>query len=120
MSARPVASVRAGGGAGEPGPSSLLGSLLPGGRIRPGTAVSAGGDMPLLLALAAEASTDAVGWAAVGLPQMGALAAEAAGLDLASGMRIDDPWQGAEARLQVISAVWEGWATGTVCCADAV
>ncbi|MFF3713965.1 hypothetical protein [Streptomyces phaeochromogenes] len=118
--------------------------------------------MPLLLALAAEASTDAVGWAAVGLPQMGALAAEAAGLDLASGMRIDDPgrnwaqvlatvaeavpvvlvgplgpvpdriarrlaavlrrsgsilpsagsWQGAEARLQVISAVWEGVGNG--------
>lgn len=162
MSARPVASVRAGGGAGEPGPSSLLGSLLPGGRIRPGTVASAGGDMPLLLALAAEASTDAVGWAAVGLPQMGALAAEAAGLDLASGMRIDDPgrnwaqvlatvaeavpvvlvgplgpvpdriarrlaavlrrsgsillsagsWQGAEARLQVISAVWEGVGNG--------
>ncbi|MCX5355522.1 hypothetical protein [Streptomyces mirabilis] len=162
MSARPVASVRAGGGAGEPAPSSPLGVLLPGGRIRPGTAVSTGHDMPLLLALAAEASRTAVGWAAVGLPQLGALAAEAAGLDLASGMRIDDPgrhwaqvlatvteavpvvlvgplgpvpdriarrlaavlrrsgsillaagpWQGAEARLQVVSARWEGVGDG--------
>ncbi|WP_192583407.1 hypothetical protein [Streptomyces albicerus] len=38
--------------------------------------------MPLLLALAAEASHTSVGWAAVGLPQLGALAAEAAGLDV--------------------------------------
>ncbi|MFG2030414.1 hypothetical protein [Streptomyces sp. NPDC048825] len=91
MTARPVASVRSGGGAGESASSSPLSALLPCGRIRPGTAASAGGDMPLLLALAAEASTEAVGWAAVGLPQMGALAAEAAGLDLASGVRIDDP-----------------------------
>ncbi|WP_327667697.1 MULTISPECIES: hypothetical protein [unclassified Streptomyces] len=114
--------------------------------------------MPLLLALAAEASTGTVGWAAVGLPQMGALAARAAGLELASGMRIDDPgrqwaqvlatvaeavpvvmvgpldpvpdriarrlaavlrrsgsillaagsWQGAEVRMRVVSAAWEG------------
>ncbi|WP_246568889.1 hypothetical protein [Streptomyces flaveus] len=162
MTARPVASVRAGGGADGPASSSPLSALLPGGRIRPGTAVSAGGDMPLLLALAAEASTEAVGWAAVGLPQMGALAAEAAGLDLAGGIRIDDPgrqwaqvlatvaeavpvvlvgplgavpdriarrlaavlrrsgtvllaagpWQGAEARLRVVSARWEGVGDG--------
>ncbi|MFG2794615.1 hypothetical protein [Streptomyces sp. NPDC048419] len=52
--------------------------------------VSVGGDMPLLLALAAEASAGAVGWAAVGLPNVGALAAQEAGLDLASGMRVDD------------------------------
>ncbi|MGY6019998.1 hypothetical protein [Streptomyces spinosirectus] len=114
--------------------------------------------MPLLLALAAEASSGTVGWAAVGLPQMGALAAQAAGLELASGMRIDDPgrqwvqvlatvaeavpvvlvgrlgpvpdriarrlaavlrrggsvllaadsWQGAEVRMSVVSAAWEG------------
>lgn len=154
--------MRAGGGTGEPAPLSPLGALLPGGRIRPGTAVSTGHDMPLLLALAAEASRTAVGWAAVGLPQLGALAAEAAGLDLASGMRIDapgrhwaqvlvtvaeavpvvlvgplgavpdriarrlaavlrrsgsillaaGPWQSAEARLQVVSAVWEGVGDG--------
>lgn len=114
--------------------------------------------MPLLLALAAEASSTTVGWAAVGLPQMGAQAAQAAGLELASGMRIDDPgrqwaqvlatvaeavpvilvgrletvpdriarrlaavlrrsgsvllaadsWQGAEVRMNVVSAAWEG------------
>ncbi|MFG2793467.1 hypothetical protein [Streptomyces sp. NPDC048419] len=162
MSARPVASVEASGGAAgsahEWAPASPLGALLPEGRIRPGTAVSAGGDMPLLLALAAEAAGGAVGWAAVGLPQMGALAAQAAGLELASGMRIDDPgrqwahvlatvaeavpvvlvgrlepvpdriarrlaavlrrsgsvllaadsWQGAEVRMSVVSAAWEG------------
>ncbi|WP_327434781.1 hypothetical protein [Streptomyces sp. NBC_01236] len=162
MGVRPVVSVPAGGDAAEPTYASPLGAVLPEGRIRPGTAVSAGGDMPLLLALAAEASADTVGWAAVGLPHLGALAAKAAGLDLASGMRIDDPgrqwaqvlatvaeavpvvlvgplgtmpdriarrlaavvrrsgsvllaagsWQGAEARLQVVSAVWEGVGDG--------
>ncbi|NJP68873.1 hypothetical protein HCJ92_21930, partial [Streptomyces sp. ventii] len=55
-------------------PVSALGALLPGGRLRPGTAASAGGDIPLLLALAADAvtagrqagRTGPVGWAAVG------------------------------------------------------
>ncbi|WP_240797964.1 hypothetical protein [Streptomyces sp. F001] len=158
MAARPVANARAGGGAAESACASPLGALLPEGRIRPGTAVSAGGDMPLLLALAAHASADAAGWAAVGLPHMGAIAAQAAGLDLACGMLIDDPgrqwaqvlatvaeavpvvlvgplgtvpdriarrlaavlrrsesvllaadsWQGAEVRLRVVSATWEG------------
>ncbi|MFF9142065.1 hypothetical protein ACF09G_31385 [Streptomyces albogriseolus] len=88
--ARPVASERTDGGTGEPAASPLR-SLLPAGRIRPGTAVCAGLDMPLLLALAAEASAAVPGWAAVGLPHLGALAADAAGLDLACGMRIDDP-----------------------------
>ncbi|WP_405653839.1 hypothetical protein [Streptomyces sp. NBC_00019] len=59
MGARPVARVRAGGGAAEPVYASPLGALLPEGRIRPGTVVSAGGDVPLLLALAAEASAGA-------------------------------------------------------------
>jgi hypothetical protein len=112
--------------------------------------------------LAAEAFADAVGWAAVGLPHLGALATQAAGLDLASGMHIDDPdhkwaqalatvaeavpvvlvgtpgpvpdriarrlaavlrrsgsvlltqgsWQGAEVRLQVVDATWEGLGEG--------
>jgi hypothetical protein len=57
--------------------------LFPGGRIRAGTAVSAGEEMPLLLALAAEACAGAVGWAAVGLPHLGVFATRAAGLDLA-------------------------------------
>jgi hypothetical protein len=158
MSARPVASVEAGDGPAGSAYVSPFGALLPEGRIRPGTAVSAGGDMPLLLALAAEAANGTVGWAAVGLPQMGAPAAQAAGLELASGIRIDDPgrqwaqvlatvaeavpvvlvgrldpvpdriarrlaavlrrsgsvllaadtWQGAEVRMTVVSAVWEG------------
>jgi hypothetical protein len=47
--------------------------------------------MPLLLACAAEACAGAVGWAAVGLPHLGAFATRAAGLDLAGGMR----WCGA-------------------------
>lgn len=89
---QPAASEDTKSGAGSPA-SSPLATLLPGGRIRPGTAVSASGDMPLLLALAAESSRDTVGWAAVGLPQMGVLAAQAAGLDLAHGMRIDTPGQ---------------------------
>ncbi|MCI3242055.1 hypothetical protein [Streptomyces spinosisporus] len=118
--------------------------------------------MPLLLALAAKASGGTVGWAAVGLPQMGALAAQSAGLELSSGIRIDDPgrqwaqvlatvaeavpvvlvgrlgpvpdriarrlaavlrrsgsvllaagsWQGAEVRMKVVSATWEGLGGG--------
>ncbi|EPD66679.1 hypothetical protein HMPREF1211_00934 [Streptomyces sp. HGB0020] len=118
--------------------------------------------MPLLLALAAKASGGTVGWAAVGLPQMGALAAQSAGLELASGIWIDDPgrqwaqvlatvaeavpvvlvgrlgpvpdriarrlaavlrrsgsvllaagsWQGAEVRMKVVSAAWEGLGGG--------
>ncbi|MGW2748100.1 hypothetical protein [Streptomyces sp. NPDC001450] len=162
MGARPVASVRAGGVAAESAYASPLGTVLPEGRIRPGTAVSVSGDMPLLLALAAQAAAGTSGWAAVGLPHMGALAAQAAGLDLACGMRIDDPgrqwaqvlatvaeavpvvlvgplgtvpdrvarrlsavlrrsgsvllaadsWQGAEVRLRVVSAAWEGVGAG--------
>jgi hypothetical protein len=116
----------------------------------------------LLLALAAEAAHGTTGWAAVGLPHLGVLAAKAAGLDLASGMRIDAPgrqwaqvltavleavpvvlvgsvgavpdrvarrlaavlrrsgsillaaddWHGAELRLQVVAASWEGVGEG--------
>ncbi|MEU0341908.1 hypothetical protein ABZ092_23860 [Streptomyces bobili] len=78
------------GGAGDPA-ESPLGALLPGGRVRPGTAVSAGGDMPLLLALAAEVSAESAGWAAVGLPDLGALAAADAGLDVGAGLWVDEP-----------------------------
>ncbi|MEU5900234.1 hypothetical protein [Streptomyces venezuelae] len=79
---------RASGVAGET--ASPLGSVLPGGRIRPGTAISAGGDLPLLLALAGEAASSG-GWAAVGLPQLGALAASDAGLELSAGLVVDEP-----------------------------
>ncbi|MFI6689509.1 hypothetical protein [Streptomyces sp. NPDC050485] len=161
MRAVPVASERADGDAGRPA-ATPLSSLFPGGRIRPGTAVSAGGDMPLLLALAAEASAGSAGWAAVGLPQLGALAAADAGLDLGAGMWVDEPgphwpqvlatvveavpvvmvgalgpvpdrigrrlsallrrsgsillaanaWAGAELRLAVTTATWEGVGSG--------
>ncbi|MCK1795955.1 hypothetical protein MTQ01_08050 [Streptomyces sp. XM4193] len=73
-----------------------LGTALPGGGLRPGTAAGTCGDLPLLLALAAEA-TGTVGaerggaWAVVGLPQLGALAAADAGLDLGAGMWVDHP-----------------------------
>lgn len=73
-----------------------LRALLPGGSVRPGTTVSTCGDLPLLLALAAE-SARTVGaerggsWATVGLPQLGALAAVDAGLDLGAGMWVDQP-----------------------------
>ncbi|MFJ1742515.1 hypothetical protein ACIOG4_28050 [Streptomyces microflavus] len=118
--------------------------------------------MPLLLALAAQTAGSASGWATVGLPELGALAAEAAGLDLTRGMRIDypgdrwghvlaivleavpvvllgalgpvtaqtarrlgavlrrsgsvlltaDQWEGAEVRLRVVAATWEGVGQG--------
>ncbi|MEU6349942.1 hypothetical protein ABZ896_11510 [Streptomyces sp. NPDC047072] len=141
---------------------SPLSTVLPQGRLRPGTAASVGGDMPLLLALAAQAAQGTAGWAAVGLPQLGMLAAEAAGLELARGMRIDEPgprwgqvlaitleavpvvlvgalgpvsdqvarrlgavlrrsgsvllaadrWEGAEVRLRVVAASWDGVGQG--------
>ncbi|MDO0939138.1 hypothetical protein QQY66_48320 [Streptomyces sp. DG2A-72] len=53
--------------------------------------MSAGGDLPLLIALAAEAATDGGAWAAVGLPQLGGLAAADAGLDLACGLAVPEP-----------------------------
>lgn len=137
--------------------SPALGSLLPGGVLRRGVAVNTGGDLPLMLALAAQAAGDG-GWAAVGLPGLGALAASGAGLDLGAGMWVDRPgkrwpevvatvveavpvvllgalgpvperagrrigallrrsgsvllaageWPGAEVRLRVREAVWEG------------
>ncbi|MER6121462.1 hypothetical protein ABT173_01935 [Streptomyces sp. NPDC001795] len=102
---RPAAIEETESGAGSPA-SSPLATLLPGGRVRAGTVVSAGGDMPLLLALAAEASRSTPGWAAVGLPQLGVLAAQAAGLDLAHGMRIDSPGrQWAQVLATVLEAV---------------
>jgi hypothetical protein len=68
---------------------SCLGDLLPRGWA-PGGVVSTT-DLPLLLALAAEAAGPGAGWAVVGLPQLGALAAGHAGLDLASGVWVDSP-----------------------------
>lgn len=53
--------------------------------------MGAGGDLPLLLALAALAAADSVAWAAVGVPELGGLAAAQAGLDLATGLVVSDP-----------------------------
>jgi hypothetical protein len=154
--ARPVMSERDGRVAGP------LSALLPGGRLRPGTAVSVGGDLPLLLALAAGAAPAGEGWAAVGLPRLGALAAADAGLEPDAGIWVDlpgrqwpqvvataleavpvvlvgalgpvpdrigrrlaavgrrsgsvllaaDAWAGAELRLRVTAAAWEGVGPG--------
>lgn len=148
-------------GTGDAAESPLV-AVLPHGRLRPGTAASTGGDMPLLLELAAQTPGSASGWAAVGLPQLGTLAAESAGLDLTRGMRIDypgdrwgqvlaivleavpvvllgalgpvttqtarrlgavlrrsgsillaaDQWEGAEVRLRVVTATWDGVGQG--------
>ncbi|MFJ8774630.1 hypothetical protein [Streptomyces microflavus] len=73
------------------GKASPLSGLLPGGTIHPGTAASAGADLPLLLALAALATAGTAAWAAVGVPELGALAAAQAGLDLAMGLVVADP-----------------------------
>lgn len=79
-----------GGGAGF-AVAPALRSLLPGGLLGRGTAVSVPDDLPLLLALASVAADQGGGWAAVGLPGLGALAARGAGLDLGTGMWIDAP-----------------------------
>ncbi|NGN68443.1 hypothetical protein G5C51_31670 [Streptomyces sp. A7024] len=68
-----------------------LRGLLPGGRLQPGTTVSVSGDLPLLLAVAADAATEAGAWAVIGLPQLGVLAAESMGLDLGVGLWTDHP-----------------------------
>ncbi|WGP08565.1 hypothetical protein [Streptomyces sp. SH5] len=73
------------------GTASPLSVVLPGGAIQPGTAVSAGTDLPLLLALAALATGGTAAWVAVGVPELGALAAAQAGLNLATGLVVADP-----------------------------
>ncbi|OEV03783.1 hypothetical protein AN219_37815 [Streptomyces nanshensis] len=47
--------------------------------------------MPLLLALAAQAASEAGAWAVIGLPHLGVLAAESMGLDVGMGMFVDRP-----------------------------
>lgn len=71
----------------------MWGSLLPGGRLRAGTVTAVGGDKGLLLALATEAVgwRPGAGWAVVGLPSLGALAARDAGLDVGAGLWVDGP-----------------------------
>ncbi|MFJ9327346.1 hypothetical protein ACIRPN_17760 [Streptomyces sp. NPDC101230] len=86
------------------GTASPLSGLLPGGEIQPGTAVSAGTDLPLLLALAALATAGTAAWAALGVPELGTLAASQAGLDLATGLVVADPGPRAA---QVLGALLE-------------
>ncbi|MEU0108350.1 hypothetical protein ABZ313_23730 [Streptomyces sp. NPDC006251] len=62
--------------------------------------------MPLLLALAGAAAAGSAGWAAVGLPHLGALAACDAGLDVGAGLWIDEPGrQWAQVLATVLEAV---------------
>ncbi|MFD8479947.1 hypothetical protein [Kitasatospora sp. NPDC059673] len=72
-----------------------LAPLLPGGGLRPGTAVSVTGDTGLLLALGAGAFTEQTGdaaWAAaVGLPELGLAAAVGYGYDLRRLLLADHP-----------------------------
>ncbi|WP_143686889.1 hypothetical protein [Streptomyces sp. TLI_171] len=72
-----------------------LAPLLPGGGLRPGTAISVTGDTGLLLALGAGAfteRTDESAWAAaVGLPELGLAAAAGYGYDLRRLLLADHP-----------------------------
>ncbi|MEV4612713.1 hypothetical protein AB0K43_08930 [Kitasatospora sp. NPDC049258] len=68
-----------------------LAPLLPGGGLRRGAAVSVEGDTGLLLALAAGAASDGAWAAAVGLPDLGLVAAAGYGLDLGRLLLVDDP-----------------------------
>ncbi|MFD0276294.1 hypothetical protein ACFVHB_20660 [Kitasatospora sp. NPDC127111] len=70
-----------------------LREVLPEGGLRRGTAVSVGGgDLGLLLALAAGVRESDGGWAAaVGLPELGLAAAAGYGLDLRRLLVADDP-----------------------------
>lgn len=68
-----------------------LRSLLPGGGLRRGSTVEVGRSTALVLALVAEASV-AGGWCAlVGLPEVGLVAAEEAGLALSRLALVPDP-----------------------------
>jgi hypothetical protein len=66
-------------------------SLLPGGGLRPGAAYSLGSSASLLLALMARPSQDGSWCAVVGMPELGAEAAESLGVDLARLVFVPDP-----------------------------
>lgn len=70
---------------------SAFASLLPGGGLRPGAAYSLGRSASLLLALMARPSQDGSWCAAVGMPELGAEAAESLGVDLARLVFVPDP-----------------------------
>jgi hypothetical protein len=70
---------------------SAFTSLLPGGGLRPGAAYSLGPSASLLLALMARPSQDGSWCAAIGMPELGAEAAETLGVDLARLVFVPDP-----------------------------
>ncbi|MDH6133515.1 hypothetical protein P3T37_002911 [Kitasatospora sp. MAA4] len=83
-------SVPSEGGA-TPGAGGALVGVLPGGGVRRGTVVSVVGDVGLLLALAAGVGA-AQGWcAAVGMPELGLLAATGYGIDPQRLLLVDAP-----------------------------
>lgn len=65
--------------------------LLPGGGLKPGSAYSLAPSASLLLALLARPSQDGVWCAAIGMPDLGAEAAERYGLDLDRLVLVPDP-----------------------------
>ena len=71
--------------------SSALSELLPDGGVRPGSAYSLPRSSALLLALMAEASQTGSWCGVVGMPQLGAEAAESMGVDLARLVLIPEP-----------------------------
>lgn len=73
-----------------PVPEALAG-FLPGGGLRPGAAYSLAPSTSLLLALLAEASRAGSWCGVVGMPRLGAEAAEAMGVDLSRLVLIPDP-----------------------------
>src|SRR6478752_8822096 len=66
-------------------------SLLPGRGLRPGAAYSLGRSVSLLLGLMARPSQDGSWCAVVGMPELGAEAAESLGVDLARLVFVPDP-----------------------------
>ncbi len=68
-----------------------LADLLPGGGLRPGAAYSLAPSMSLLLALMSHASQAGSWCGVVGMPQLGAEAAESMGVDLSRLVLVPDP-----------------------------
>ncbi|MFB8386926.1 hypothetical protein ACFC3F_07285 [Microbacterium sp. NPDC055910] len=68
-----------------------LADLLPGGGLRPGSAYSLPRSTSLLLALLARASQDGSWCGVIGMPRLGAEAAESMGVDLSRLVLVPDP-----------------------------
>ncbi|MFH8249468.1 hypothetical protein ACH3VR_03745 [Microbacterium sp. B2969] len=83
-------------------------SLLPGGGLRAGSAYSLTRSASLLLALMARPSQDGSWCAAIGMPELGAEAAESLGVDLARLVFVPDPgprWLAVTATIAEIAPV---------------